>query len=110
MVYMLKAYKAVVSQFPQLSPESVAILYGSVASGKARQDSDIDIALISSNKADAKKADAFADKVGLEYGKVISIAKFTPQQFRLPTNARFAREVMKGEVLHGTRSRLERDG
>ena len=107
---MLKVYDSMLKPFKGLGGGAIVIVYGSVASGKSRTDSDIDIAVVSRGKVAWEKADSIADKILLEHGKVVSIAKFTPSQFASRENSSFAREVLKGVVIHGKRSGLEGAG
>ena len=93
---MLKVYDSMLKPFKGLGGGAIVIVYGSVASGKSRTDSDIDIAVVSRGKVAWEKADSIADKILLEHGKVVSIAKFTPSQFASRENSSFAREVLRG--------------
>ncbi|HLD77626.1 MAG TPA: nucleotidyltransferase domain-containing protein, partial [archaeon] len=59
--FMLKKYEKVLAPFRRLRGDSVIMLYGSVAAGTARPDSDIDIAVIAKDKRVWEQADAIAD-------------------------------------------------
>ena len=107
---MLKKYEKMLAPFRRLRGDSVVVLYGSVATGASRLDSDIDIAVIAKDKRVWEQADAVADDILVAQGRVVSIAKFTPERFRSVENSRFAQEVRKGVVLRGKRSGLGNAG
>lgn len=107
---MLNIYQNMLKPFKRLKGDAVVIVYGSVASGESRTDSDIDIAVISNDRKVWMEADSIADRILFEHGKVVSVAKLTPGQFREKPNSRFAGEILKGVVIHGKRSGLEGAG
>ena len=77
------------------------ILFGSVARGDYRCDSDIDIAIISKRKI-KKRAEKIADKVLLKYGKIVSLKFFDEDEFykKIEEKDPFVMEILKGKVIY----------
>jgi len=78
------------------------ILFGSVARGEDKEDSDVDILIISRNKLKTKdKVIGKAMDILLDKGAYISIKVFTPQEFERLKNTHFISQIKKEGVLIG---------
>lgn len=97
---MLKIYKKIAEEFKTLNGNGKLILFGSVARGKSRFESDIDIAAITTDKKFLQSVKKVADRVLFKYGKVISIIKFTPEEFEKEYEP-IIKEIKKGVVIYG---------
>ena len=98
---MNKMHRDILGKFEPLGSEETIILYGSVASGKARPYSDIDIAVISESRRAKEKADRIADKILFDYGKVVSVQHMKPGYVSTHMAYPFVRDVMGGKVIYG---------
>jgi len=96
---MLRIHKEILKEF--IPMKAKIILFGSVAKGNYRYDSDIDIAIISKRKL-KKMAEKIADKVLLKYGKVVSLKFFDEDEFYRKIEERdpFVMEILKGKVIY----------
>ena len=98
---MMRIYKEMLGRFGKLEGRAKIILYGSVASGKSRPDSDVDLAVITDDKRARAEAGKIADGIFLDYGKAVLIAYFTPEEMKSKSYDPFVKEVGRGQVLYG---------
>lgn len=103
---MLKLYKNILRPFERL--DASVILFGSVASGKSRIDSDIDIAVVTNNKRVKEQARSIADKILFDTGKVVSLVFFTEEEIRKRIDYPFEKEVLAGVVLNDKRGIIKK--
>ena len=92
-------FENILKEFRKIKGNGRIVLFGSLSRGKARFDSDIDIAVISDEKNFIKKAEDIADMILLDYGKVVSLVKFGEKEF-LERKEPLIREIKKGRVLY----------
>lgn len=97
---MLKTYEEMLEGFKRL--DASVVVYGSVAEGRSRLDSDIDVAVITGSAEVREEAERIADEVLLEHGRVVSIVYFSPERFKEMVDKPFVGDVLSGEVLHDT--------
>jgi len=99
---MLKSHEEALKKFSGIGKKAKIVLFGSVARGDYRLDSDIDIALITDDMDTVKEARRIADDL-LAQGKLISIKHFTKADFerRVRMKDSFVMEVLKGKVIYG---------
>lgn len=95
---MLRFHKEIVKEFEPIGKKAKIILFGSVASGTYRFDSDIDLAIISDDKKIKQHAEKIADKVLVKYGKVVSLKFISPKSMN--TKDPFIKEILKGKVVY----------
>ena len=76
---MLRFHREILEEFKSLNAK--VILYGSVAKGNYRLDSDIDIAIVTTNKKVRRLAEKIADKIYLKTGKLVSLKFLGPKDF-----------------------------
>ena len=78
------------------------ILFGSVARGEDREDSDVDILIISRDKLKTKdKVIGKAMDILLDENTYISVKVITPQEFERLKNTHFISQIEKEGVLIG---------
>jgi len=78
------------------------ILFGSVARGEDKEDSDVDILIISRNKQKTKdKVIGKAMDILFDTGTYISVKVFSPQEFERLKNTHFISQIEKEGVLLG---------
>ena len=90
---MLRFHREILNEFRRLRNAKVYV-YGSVARGNYRLDSDIDLAIVTNDNKVKKLAEEIADKVLIKYGKVVSLKFITPKRFN--SCDPFIEEVKKG--------------
>jgi predicted nucleotidyltransferase len=96
---MLKHYKNLLKDFKRVP--GIVIVYGSVAKGKSRPDSDIDIAVFSNDKKAKAMAGEIADEILFRNGKVVSVFWLTIGNLKKRLNEPFIQDVLEGEIIHG---------
>jgi predicted nucleotidyltransferase len=96
-ILMLKFHREILKNFEELKGKAKVIVYGSVAKGNYRLDSDIDVAVISKDKKVKKIAERIADKVYLKYGKIVSIKFLVPED--LKRRSAFIEEIKSGRRI-----------
>lgn len=78
------------------------ILFGSVARGEDKADSDVDILIISNNKLKTKdKVIGKATAILLDKGVYISVKVISPHEFERLKNTHFIAQIMKDGVIIG---------
>ena len=92
---MLRFHREILEEFKSLNAK--VILYGSVAKGNYRLDSDIDIAVITANKKVKELAEKIADKIYLKTGKLVSLKFPSPKDFEKETS--FIKEIKSGKII-----------
>lgn len=90
-----EALKAYLATQPSLR---LAILYGSLATGAARPDSDVDLAVAGERRLDAGDRTALIDGVGLATGRPVDLV-----------DLRAVGEPLLGQILHHGKRLLVRD-
>jgi predicted nucleotidyltransferase len=95
------AYNEFIEQVKQLKDIRKIYLFGSVASGKERPESDIDVAIIVSKKSAQieSKINEAVDKV-LEHSRLQIVVHILTQK-ELEENVSFKEELEKGELTYG---------
>jgi len=95
---MLKFQREILKEFEPLKKKKIKIiLFGSVAKGNYKLDSDIDLAIISDKEEIKKEAEEIADKILFKYGKVVSLKFLSKSELNKKTP--FIKEVLKGKVI-----------
>jgi len=78
------------------------ILFGSVARGEDKEDSDVDILILSRNKQKTKEnAIGKAMDILLDSGTYISVKVFSPKEYERLKNTHFIAQIEKEGVLIG---------
>ena len=96
---MLKFHKDILKEFEPVGKRAKVILFGSVARGDYRLDSDIDLAIITDEEDLKKVSSSIADEMLVKYGKVVSL-KFIKEEDFAKRNNPFMDEVHKGRVIY----------
>jgi len=96
---MLKFQKKILKEFEPVGKKAKIILFGSLARGDYRLDSDIDLAIITKDKKLTKLASSIADKILAEYGKVVSLKFIEDKDFEEEGNP-LVEEIKKGIVIY----------
>ena len=96
---MLKFHKKILKEFEPVGKKAKIILFGSLARGNYRLDSDIDLAIITKDKKLTKLASSIADKILAEYGKVVSLKFIEDKDFEEEGNP-LVEEIKKGIVIY----------
>ncbi len=96
---MLKFHLDILKEFEPVGKQAKIILFGSLARGDYRLDSDIDLAIITRDKNLMKLASSIADKILAEKGKLVSI-KFIEEEDFEKKNSPFINEIKKGIVIY----------
>ena len=97
---MFKVYEDILEEFEGVKGKGRLILFGSVAKGRSRFDSDIDIAIITDEKKFITRAERIADKILFKHGKVVSLIRFSNDEFNLNKEP-IIKEIRKGVVIYG---------
>jgi len=92
---MLRFHREILKEFKSL--DAKVILYGSVAKGNYRLDSDIDIAVVTDNKKVRELAEKIADRIYLKTGKLVSLKFLSPKDFEKETS--FIKEIKSGKII-----------
>ncbi len=96
---MIKKYIKILDEFRAISGDGKLILFGSVLKGNSRFDSDIDIAIISNDRDFISKVEEVADRILFKYGKVVSLVRFSKEEFKEKKEP-IIREIEKGLVFY----------
>jgi len=101
---MLKFHKEILKQFEPVGKKAKIILFGSLAKGNYKLDSDIDLAIITKDKNLIELAQSIADKILVEYGKLVSI-KFINEEELRKKKSPLINEIKRGIVIYNGRRR-----
>ncbi|MEM2970978.1 MAG: nucleotidyltransferase domain-containing protein [Candidatus Bathyarchaeia archaeon] len=96
---MLKFHRDILREFEPVGRRAKVILFGSLARGDYRLDSDVDLAIITGDKGLMSLASSIADKVLVEYGKVVSL-KFVDEEEFDKGESPFINELRRGIVVY----------
>jgi predicted nucleotidyltransferase len=101
---MLKFHKEILKEFEPVGKHAKIILFGSLAKGNYRLDSDIDLAIITKDKSLMKLSSSIADKILAEYGKLVSL-KFISEEDIVKKKTPLIDEIKSGTVIYNGRKR-----
>jgi predicted nucleotidyltransferase len=101
---MLKIHEEILKEFEPVGEKAKIILFGSIARGNYRLDSDIDLAIITKGKKLVELAQSIADKILIEYGKLVFI-KFINEGELERRKSPLMDEIRKGIVIYNGRKR-----
>ena len=96
---MLKFHLEILKKFEPVGKKAKIILFGSLARGNYRLDSDIDLAIITKDEKLTRLASSIADKILAEYGKVVSLKFIEDKDFEEERNL-LVEEIKKGIVIY----------
>ena len=99
---MLKFQRDILKEFEPVGRRAKVVLFGSIARGDYRLDSDIDLAIILDGKADkalSRLSSSIADKVLVKYGKLVSLKFVSEKDLNEGSNS-FMREVRMGRLIY----------
>ena len=95
---MLKFHREILKEF-ELGKKAKIILFGSLARGNYRLDSDIDLAIITEDKDLMALASSIADRILTKYGKLVSL-KFISEKELNEGKTPFMNEIKRGVVIY----------
>ncbi|MDI6690262.1 MAG: nucleotidyltransferase domain-containing protein [Candidatus Bathyarchaeota archaeon] len=101
---MLKFHKDILKEFKSVGKHAKIILFGSLARGDYRLDSDIDLAIMTRDRSLMKLSSSIADKILVEYGKLVSL-KFIGEEDFDKEDSPIKDEIKKGMVIYNGRNR-----
>jgi len=101
---MLKFHKEILREFEPVGKHAKIILFGSLAKGNYRLDSDIDLAIITKDKNLIELAQSIADKILVEHGKLVTI-KFINEEELRKKKSPLINEIKRGIVIYNGRRR-----
>jgi predicted nucleotidyltransferase len=96
---MLKFHKEILKQFEPVGKKAKIILFGSLAKGNYRLDSDIDLAIITKDKNLMELASSIADKILAEHGKLVTLKFINEKDFEEGKSPLIS-EIKKGIVIY----------
>jgi predicted nucleotidyltransferase len=96
---MLKYHKEILKEFEPVGKHAKIILFGSLAKGGYRLDSDIDLAIITEDKDLMELASSIADRILTKYGKLVSL-KFISEKELNEGKTPFMNEIKRGVVIY----------
>ncbi len=99
---MLEFHRQILKQFEPVGKNAKIILFGSLAKGNYRLDSDIDLAIITEDKRLIKLASKIADKILAEQGKLVTL-KFIAEEELEKGKKPILEEIRKGIVIYDGR-------
>ena len=97
--HMLKFHKEILKEFEPVGKKAKIILFGSLARGNYRLDSDIDLAIITRDKNLMKLASSIADKILADYGKLVSLKFISPEDL-VKGKASLINEIKRGIMIY----------
>jgi len=97
---MLKFHKDILKEFEPIGKRAKVILFGSLARGDYRLDSDIDLAIITDEEDLKKVSSSIADRILVKYGKVVSLKFIKEADFAKRKDDPFIEEVKKGRTIY----------
>jgi predicted nucleotidyltransferase len=96
---MLKFHREILKEFELVGKKAKIILFGSLARGNYRLDSDIDLAIITEDKDLMALASSIADRILTKYGKLVSL-KFISEKELNEGKTPFMNEIKRGVVIY----------
>ncbi|MEM3871098.1 MAG: nucleotidyltransferase domain-containing protein [Nitrososphaeria archaeon] len=107
---MLKFHMDILKEFEDVGRRAKVILFGSLAKGCYRLDSDIDLANITNGKNNdlIELASSIADKILMDHGKVVSL-KFIKEEEMLRGKSPLIDEIKRGIVIYDGGKRVHKD-
>jgi len=99
---MLKFHKDILKEFEHVGKHAKIILFGSLARGDYRLDSDIDLAIITEDRSLKTLASSIADKILTKHGKLVSL-KFIDEKDLEKEKNPLIDEIKKGIVIYNGR-------
>jgi len=97
---MLKFHRDILKEFEPIGRRAKVILFGSVARGDYRLDSDIDLAIITDEEDLKKASSSIADRILVKYGKVVSLKFIKEEDFAKGKKDSFIEKVRNGRVIY----------
>ena len=97
---MLKFHRDILKEFEPIGKRAKVILFGSVARGDYRLDSDIDLAIITDEEDLKKASSSIADRILVKYGKVVSLKFIKEEDFAKGKKDSFIEKVRNGRVIY----------
>jgi predicted nucleotidyltransferase len=95
---MLRFHRDILKEFEPVGKRAKVILFGSLARGDYRLDSDIDIAIVTEDRDLMELASSIADRILVEYGKLVSL-KFI-KEGDLEKTAPLIEEIKRGVLIY----------
>lgn len=92
---MLKFHLDILKEFEPVGRQAKVILFGSLARGDYRLDSDIDLAIITRDKRLIKLSSSIADRILIKYGKLVSLKFIGKKDFEK------GKTQLKDEIIRG---------
>jgi predicted nucleotidyltransferase len=96
---MLKFHKEILKEFEPVGKHAKIILFGSLARGNYRLDSDIDLAIVTKDGYLKKLASSIADRILIENGKLVSLKFIEEKELEKRKNT-LIDEIKKGIVIY----------
>ncbi len=96
---MLKFLRDILKEFEPVGKNAKVILFGSLARGDYRLDSDIDLAIVTNDSDLIALASSIANKILFDYGKVVSL-KFIKEEELFQESSPFINEIKKGIIVY----------
>jgi len=97
---MLKFHRDILKEFEPIGRRAKVILFGSVARGDYRLDSDIDLAIITDEEDLKKISSSIADRILMKYGRVVSLKFIREEDFAKGRKDSFIEKVRNGRVIY----------
>ena len=97
---MLKFHREILKEFEPIGKRAKVILFGSVARGDYRLDSDIDLAIITDEEDLKKISSSIADRILMKYGRVVSLKFIREEDFAKGRKDSFIEKVRNGRVIY----------
>jgi len=96
---MLKFHLDILKEFEPVGRQAKIILFGSLARGDYRLDSDIDLAIITRDESLMKLSSSIADRILVEYGKLVSLKFIDEKEFEKGKTP-LKDEIKRGMVIY----------
>jgi len=96
---MLKFHLDILKEFEPVGRQAKIILFGSLARGDYRLDSDIDLAVITRDESLMKLSSSIADRILVEYGKLVSLKFIDEKEFEKGKTP-LKDEIKRGMVIY----------
>lgn len=96
---MLRFHLNILKEFEPVGKHAKITLFGSLVRGDYRLDSDIDLAIITRDKNLMKLSSSIADRILVEYGKLVSL-KFIDEKNIDKMSSPLKEEIKRGIVIY----------